>query len=289
MNNKQLIIVTIFVAILVLSVEFYMLRVYKKVPILSSQANSESIEKLSIYEKLSNSSFSIESVGPNPCGEGPCEYPEYGAFAVENKEGGYRINLSTTILKPYIMEAGEDDYLITQDGNNLYFVSIKDRTVYKIDIRNKKIISLYKNKNFIPQTLPVIHNNELITTWEDATVFHPDKGIVVKTSLNTTLGIYKNIEYYFTAPNDPAYIRILLIDDIAFSQGDGNLIWVFTRYEPNCKSSYECSNFSLLNKPPKYTIIDLSSNFSNAVYKSKSETFWEEQPEEYPFQYQHDF
>ncbi|MES3004482.1 MAG: hypothetical protein V4690_00035 [Patescibacteria group bacterium] len=201
-----------------------------------------------IYDTLAKGAYTLENVFIGPCGERPCDTTpdEVGWTAVENKEGGYRINLSDTILKSYFGNA-EDKGTYNQMGkfgSNLYFVSGDEGAIYEVRLSEKKIVRLYQNKNFFPtqQNDMWFKDGQIITVWNKDKNDHSPEGRLVSIDLSTSP--YKTRVYEYNVldgypdPADRQYISdwsqyINFTGDIVTAKGNSDLIWIIPNYFGN--------------------------------------------------------
>ena len=223
-------------------------------------------EDIAIYEKLTKSEFTIEEIGPHPCSEDPCTEVELGVFAVESKLNGYRINLGSTILKPYIDMfdyPNTDPISLKKVGPDLYFTSSKDKTFYKVSIKQKKVIPLYQGKNLYPfRNESLLANNILITTWTGSNAENDPNGTLIAYDLTTESIKSYSFDVIKGVDESQKHLLVQTADYVMPARGNPNLIWVLPLFETVW---------------PKYPVINLSNG--SVEYKSRSEMLWENQPE----------
>ncbi len=223
-----------------------------------------------VYAQLAPGNYSIEYVQIPACGDGPCPIVTPGVFAVENKKGGYRIDLSETILKPYVIDRDNLDneiLFLTKVGDNLYFNSVKDRSIHKVDIKEKKIVSIYQSQDLHPRPWSVLFmKNKMVTSWTQTKAENDPHGALLVLDLTSDAVQTYRFNVFDGLRESVRHLLNETVEEILPARQNPDLVWVIPGFDDFEDAIQD-----------KYPVINLKTN--KVEYKTSRETPAADQPD----------
>jgi len=241
-NQKNLFLAFFALIILILAVggTWYYLQSQTLVtpPVVVQQVTDLSPADIEIYKEIENrdEAYSILDFRYEG-GYGPDLGREFGVYLGNEWEIG--VNLSQTILKSYFTHDPNDTgrfepTAIEKDGSDIYFTSMRDHAVYKVAVKEKKVVRLYENRNYTPSGSDIlIKDNFIYTGWSKDPENTSENGFILAIDITNskppTLYPFKIPDTYFDRILHREVVKT--VDRLVFDFKDDNLLIVLPRFK----------------------------------------------------------